>query len=59
MKYFSNETLIFFYRKFWASYVLDLAKNVRALHKYLDVDIIYPVFITYALFIIYADKCKW
>ena len=31
MKSFSNETLNFFFRKFWASYMLDLAKTVRAL----------------------------
>ena len=27
-KSFSNETLNFFFRKFWASYILDLAKTV-------------------------------
>ena len=31
MESFSNETLNFFFRKFWASYILDLAKTVRAL----------------------------
>ena len=31
MKSFSNETLNFFFRKFWVSYILDLAKTVRAL----------------------------
>ena len=31
MKYFSNETPNFFFRKFWASYILDLAKTVKAL----------------------------
>ena len=31
MKSFPNETLNFFFRKFWASYILDLAKTVRAL----------------------------
>ena len=31
MKYFSNEILNFFFRKFWASYILDLAKTVLAL----------------------------
>ena len=30
LKSFSNETN-FFFRKFWASYILDLAKTVRAL----------------------------
>ena len=30
-KSFSNETLNFFFRKFWASYILDLAKTVWAL----------------------------
>ena len=30
-KSFSNETLNFFFRKFWTSYILDLAKTVRAL----------------------------
>ena len=29
MKYFSNETLNFFFRKFWACYILYLAKVVR------------------------------
>ena len=27
MKSFSNETLIFFFRKLWVSYILDLAKT--------------------------------
>ena len=31
MKSFSNETLNFFSRKFWASYILDLAKTVLVL----------------------------
>ena len=31
MKFFYNETLIFFFRKFCTSYILDLARNVRAL----------------------------
>ena len=31
MKSFSNETLNFFLRKFWTSYILDLAKTVRPL----------------------------
>ena len=31
MKSFSNETLNFFFRKFWASYILDLALTVPAL----------------------------
>ena len=31
MKSFFDETLNFFFRKFWASYILDLAKTVRAL----------------------------
>ena len=31
MKSVPNETLNFFFRKFWASYILDLAKTVRAL----------------------------
>ena len=31
MKPFSNEALNLFFRKFWASYILDLAKTVRAL----------------------------
>ena len=31
MKSFSNETLNFFFRKFLVSYILDLAKTVRAL----------------------------
>ena len=31
MNSFSNETLNFFFKKFWASYILDLSKNVRAL----------------------------
>ena len=31
MKSFSNETLNSFFRKFWASYILDLPKTVRAL----------------------------
>ena len=31
MKTFSNETLNFFFRKFWPSYILELAKTVRAL----------------------------
>ena len=31
MKYFSNETLNFFFGKFLVSYILDLAKTPRAL----------------------------
>ena len=31
MKCFSNKTLIFFFRKFWGSYISDLAKSVLAL----------------------------
>ena len=31
MKSFFNETLIFFLRKFWVFYILDLVKTVRAL----------------------------
>ena len=31
VRYFSNETLNFFFRKFSFSYILDLAKTVRAL----------------------------
>ena len=31
MKSFSNETLNFLFRKFWASYILDLVKIVKAL----------------------------
>ena len=31
MESFSNETLTFFLRKFWASYIFDLAKTARAL----------------------------
>ena len=31
MESFSNETLNFFFRKLWVSYVLDLAKTVRGL----------------------------
>ena len=30
MKSFSNETLNFFFRKFFVSYILDIAKTVRA-----------------------------
>ena len=31
MNSFSNETLNFFFRKFWASYILYIAKTIRAL----------------------------
>ena len=31
MKSFHNQTLIFFFRKFWTFYILDLAKTVLAL----------------------------
>ena len=31
MKFFCNETLNFLFRKFWVSYILDLAKTVWAL----------------------------
>ena len=31
MKSFSNETLTFFFKKFWACYILNLAKTVRTL----------------------------
>ena len=28
MRSFSNETLNFFFRKFWVSYILDVARDV-------------------------------
>ena len=31
MKFFSNETLNFFFKKFWASCILDLTETVRTL----------------------------
>ena len=34
MKSFSNETLNFLFRKFWASYVLDLARNFEVKDLY-------------------------
>ena len=46
MKSFSNETLNFLSRKFWASYVLDLPRNfemkeVWALENHLNVNMVF------------------
>ena len=37
MKSFSNEILNFFVRKFWVSYILDLAKTVTLLYPCLRI----------------------